>query len=138
MRSIHPFALGHVIGGLLVGAVAGAFLPNPMMVLIGAASLAGCAAVSSAVCWWRPGFEAAAWKLWPVAVLASPLMIAALGYMVGEWECIAGTRRGWNCLGAALAVVVALLCLVPPFGGLLWRWWYRRSVSHADESSSSR
>jgi hypothetical protein len=129
MRTIHPFALGHVIGGLLVGAVTGAFLPNPMMVLIGAGSLAGCAAVSSVVCWWRPGFEAATWKLWPGAAFASPLMIAALGYMASEWECLAGTRRGWNCLGAALALIVAGLCLIPPMGGLLWRWWHRRAVS---------
>jgi hypothetical protein len=128
MRTIHPFALGHVIAGLIVGAAAGAMASNPMMPLIGAGAVGGSAAVSTGVCWWRPGLEAAGWKLWLTAAVASPLMILALGYMATEWECLAGTRRGWNCLGAALAIMVAGVCLVPPFGGLLVRWIHRRSV----------
>jgi hypothetical protein len=129
MRPIHPFAVGHVTAGLVIGAVAGLPLPNPMMVLIGAGALGGSAVVSSTVCWWRPGFHAAAWKLWLVAVLASPLMLVALGFMLADWQCLAGMRRGWDCLGAALAIIVAGLCLLPPFGGLLLRWWHRRSVA---------
>jgi hypothetical protein len=126
MLRIHPFVMGHLVGAVVVGGAAGAFL-EARASLIAGASLAAGAVVSSLVCQWRPGIEAAAWKLWPVAVIANPVMLAALGFMVVDWECMAGTRRGWNCLGAALAIVVAGLCLLPPVGGLLWRWWKRRS-----------
>jgi hypothetical protein len=54
-------------------------------------------------------------------------MLAALGYMAAESDCLIGSRRGWDCLGAALAIIVAGLGLLPPDGGLLWRWWSRRS-----------
>ena len=62
-------------------------------------------------------------------MFANPLMLAALGFMAIDWECVAGLRRGWNCLGAAMAIVAAGLCLLPPFGGLLWRWWKRRKAA---------
>ena len=48
--------------------------------------------------------------------------------MVADWECVAGTRRGFDCLVAAMAIVAAGLCLLPPVGGLLWRWWKRRGA----------
>jgi hypothetical protein len=120
--------VGHVGGALIIGAIAGVFLPNPLMVLVGAASLGAAAAISSVVCWWWPGFDTAGWKLWPVAVLASPLMLLALGFLLYDWECVVGTRRGWDCIGAALAIVVTGTCLLPPFGGLIWRWWKRRGA----------
>lgn len=125
MLRIHPFVMGHLIGAVMTGAIAGAFI-NPQAAFIGALALFGGALVSCFVCQWRPGVEAAAWKLWLVAVFANPVMLAALAFMAVDWECVAGTRRGWDCLAAAMAILVAGLCLLPPLGGLLWRWWKRR------------
>ncbi|MDP2378542.1 hypothetical protein [Reyranella sp.] len=125
MLRIHPFVMGHLIGAVMTGAIAGAFI-NPQASFIAAVSLAAGAAISSVVCQWRPGVEAPAWKLWSVAVFANPLMIAALVFMAVDWECVVGARRGWDCLGAAMAIAAAGLCLLPPVGGLLWRWWKRR------------
>ena len=71
-----------------------------------------------------PGVEAPAWQLWPVAVLANPVFLAALVFMALDWECVVGRQRGW-CLVAAMAIIAAGLCLLPPLGGLLWRSWKR-------------
>lgn len=124
MLRIHPFVMGHLIGAVMTGAVAGAFI-NPQAALIGALALFGGALVSSFVCQRWPGVEAAAWKIWPVAVFASPVMLAAVGFMAADWECVVGMRRGWNCLTAAMAILAAGLCLLPPVGGLLWRGFKR-------------
>jgi len=125
MLRIHPFVMGHLIGAVMTGAIAGAFI-NPQAAFIGALGLFGGALVSCFICQWRPGVEATVWKLWLVAVFANPVMLAALGFMAVDWECVAGLRRGWNCLAAAMAILVSGLCLLPPIGGLLWRWWKRR------------
>lgn len=130
MLRIHPFIMGHLIGAVTTGAIAGAFI-NPQAAFIGAVALFGGALVSCFVCQWRPGVEAVAWKLWPVAVFANPVMLVALGFMAADWECVAGVRRGWNCLAAAMAILTAGLCLLPPFGGLSWRWWKRRRAPAA-------
>lgn len=120
--------MGHLIGAVMTGAIAGAFV-NPQAAFFGGLALLGGAIVSSFVCQWRPGVEAAAWKLWSVAVLANPIMIAALAFMVHDWQCVLGTHRGWDCLEAAMAIVTACLCLLPPVGGLLWRWWKRHRAA---------
>ena len=93
---------------------------------MGAIMLAAGAVISSTVCWWKPGLDAPAWQLIPAAILANPLMLLALGFMAVDADCIVGNKRGWNCIGAAIALLVAGVCLVPPFGGWLWRWWKRR------------
>jgi hypothetical protein len=126
MRRIHPFVLGHVVAGMIVGIAAGATLDAQAAVLGGALLAAG-ACVSSVVCWWKPGFEAPAWLLLPAAMLANPLMLLALGFMAVDAGCIVGSKRGWDCLGAAIALLVAGVCLLPPFGGWLWRAWKRRA-----------
>ncbi len=125
MLRIHPFVMGHLIGAVVTGTAAGAFI-NPQAAFIGALALFGGALVSSLVCQRWPGVEAAAWRLWPVAVFASPVTLAAMGFMAADWECVVGMRRGWNCLTAAMAILVAGLCLLPPVAGLLWRGWKRR------------
>ena len=61
----------------------------------------------------------------PAAILGNPMMLAAIGFMVVDYECVVGSRRGWNCIGAAVAMLIAGVCLLPPFGGWLWRWWKR-------------
>ena len=60
--------------------------------VMGAVGLAAGAMISSVVCWWKPGFDAPAWRLIPAAILANPLMLAALGFMVVDYECVVGNR----------------------------------------------
>ncbi len=124
MLRIHPFVMGHLIGAVVTGAAAGAFI-NPQAAFVAALALFGGALVSSFICQWWPGVEAPAWKLWPVAVFASPVMLAALGFMAVDWECVVGMRRGWHCLTAAMAILAVGLCLLPPVAGLLWRGFKR-------------
>lgn len=125
VRRIHPFVWGHVVAALIIGVVAEASI-DAETAGMGVALLTAGAIVSSVVCWWKPGFEAPAWQLIPAAILANPLMLLALGFMIVDSDCLVGNRRGWDCLGAAVAILVAGVCLLPPFGGWLWRWWKRR------------
>jgi hypothetical protein len=127
VRRIHPFAWGHVVAALIVGVAAGASI-DAQAAGIGAVLLTAGAIVSSLVCWWKPGFEAPAWLLIPAAILANPLMLTALGFMILDVDCLIGNRRGWNCLASAVALLVAGVCLLPPFGGWLWCWWKWRSA----------
>ncbi len=116
--------MGHLVAALLVGTGAGAFLAAEAMLIGGLGMLAG-AVVSSFVCQWKPGVEAPAWQLWAVAVLANPVFLAALVFMALDWQCVVGVQRGWGCLVAAMAIIAASLCFLPPLGGLLWRSWKR-------------
>ena len=126
MKRIHPFVWGHVVAALISGIAAGATL-DAQAAGMGATLLTAGAIVSSLVCWWKPGFEAPAWQLIPVAIIANPIMLLALGFMIADADCLVGSKRGWDCLVVAIAVLVAGVCLVPPFGGWLWRAWKRRS-----------
>jgi hypothetical protein len=130
VRRIHPFVRGHVVTAAIVGAVAGATL-DAQAALIGGVLLTAGAVVSSLLCWWKPAFEAPAWQLVPAAILANPLMLLAIGFVIVDADCLVGNRKGWDCLGAAVAILVAGVCLLPPFGGWLWRSWKRRSGASA-------
>jgi hypothetical protein len=125
VKRIHPFVWGHIAAAVIVGAGAGATL-DVQAAIMGAIMLAAGAVISSTVCWWTPGLDSPAWRLIPVAILANPLMLVALGFMAVDADCIVGNKRGWDCIGAAIAILVAGVCLLPPFGGWLWRWWKRR------------
>lgn len=121
---------GHIAAALIVGAGVGAML-DVQAAIMGAIALMAGAVISSTFCWWKPGLDAPAWQLIPVAILANPLMLVALGFIVVDANCVLGNKRGWDCLGAAIAIVVVGVCLVPPFGGWLWRWWRRRQSAAA-------
>src|ERR1051325_9502228 len=95
MKRIHPFVYGHVVGAFVVGAGGGATL-DLKAVLVFSSLLAANAAIGSLVCWWRPGFEAAGWKLWLVATFANPLMLAAIGFSIDQYDCLTGERTGRN------------------------------------------
>jgi len=137
MRRIHPFVQGHVVAALIVGIAAGASLGARQAAGWGAALLLAGAIVSSLVCWKWPGFEAAWWKLLPTAIFASPVMLASLGFMLADFECLVGIQKGWGCMVAAMSLLVAGACLLPPFGGLLWRGWIRRRPRGPDSRGSS-
>ncbi|TAJ96559.1 MAG: hypothetical protein EPO10_12915 [Reyranella sp.] len=124
MLRIKPFVMGHLVSAVLVGAGAGAFLDVRASLYFALGLLAG-AVVSSFVCQWKPGVEAPAWRLYLVALLANPILLVSLVFMALDWECVVGLRRGWNCIAAAMAIVAASLCFLPPLGGVAWRGWKR-------------
>mgnify|MGYP003599615353 CR=1 FL=1 len=124
MLRITPFVMGHLVAAVLVGAGAGAFIDMRASLYFALALVAG-AVVSSLVCQWKPGVEAPAWRLYLVALLANPILMISLVVMALDWDCGVRLRRGWNCIAAAMAIAAAGLCLLPPFGGLLWRHWKR-------------
>ena len=128
MRRIHPFVYGHVIGAFLVGAVAGAFL-DLKAVLVFSSLLAANAAIGSLVCWWRPGFEAAWWKLWPVATFANPMMLAAIAFSIDQYDCLTGQQSGWNCMLSDVGPLTVAACLPSPIIGLAARWLKRRTTA---------
>jgi hypothetical protein len=130
VRRIDPFVLGHVVGALVVGAVAGAFL-DLKAVLVFSSLLAANAAIGSLVCWWRPGFEAAGWKLWLMATFGNPLMLAAIAFSIDSYDCLVGARTGWNCLFTDAGPDVIAACLPSPLIGLAVRWWWRRGRAAA-------
>ena len=125
MRRIHPFVYGHVIGAFLVGAVAGAFLDLKAMMIF-SSLLAANAAIGSLVCWWRPGFDAAWWKLWLVATFATPMMLAGIAFSIDQYDCLIGQRTGWNCMFRGVGLDTMMACLPSPLIGLVVRWWKQR------------
>jgi hypothetical protein len=133
VRRIPPFVYGNVVGGLITGIGVGAFL-DLKAVLIFSSVLAANAAIVSLICWWKPGFEAAAWKLWLMASLANPLMLTALGFTIDQYECLIGRKTGWNCMFAGIGPLVAGVCLAPPVAGLVVRWWTRRRKGRTAKS----
>jgi hypothetical protein len=127
VRRIHPFVYGHVIGAFLVGGIAGAFL-DLKAVMIFSSLLAANAAVGSLLCWWRPGLEAAGWKLWLVATLANPLMLSAIAFSIDQYDCLTGQLTGWNCMFRGVGPFTVTACLPSPLIGLAVRWWKRRAA----------
>ncbi len=123
----HPFALGQVVGAAVVGIATGLFF-DWVAVAIFSAGLAAGAAVSATACRWWPGFDAAGWKLWLVGSLANPLVLAGAAFSASEYECLLGWKTGWDCLFAEIGPFVTGLGLLPPFAGLLTRWWARRTA----------
>ena len=122
MRRIHPFVWGHVLGALVVGAVSGAFL-DAKAVMTFSSLLAANAVISSLVCWWRPGFEAAGWKLWLVATFANPLILAGIAFSIDQWGCLFKPIKGWSCMFSDLGWMATAACLPSPLIGLAVRWW---------------
>jgi hypothetical protein len=53
----------------------------------------------------------------------------AAAFSVDQYECLIGQKTGWNCMFSDLGPLVSGMCLLPPVGGLLWRWWTRRGAS---------
>jgi hypothetical protein len=125
MRRIHPFVYGHVVGAFVVGAGSGATL-DLTAVLVFSSLLAANAVIGSLVCWWRPGFDAAGWKLWLMASFANPLMVAAIAFSLDQTNCLLGRQTGWNCMFADVGPLTAAACLPSPLVGLAARWWRKR------------
>ncbi len=131
MRRVHPFVYGHVLGALIVGAVSAAPSSTGRPSSSFASLLAANAVIGSLVCWWRPGFEAAGWKLWLAATFANPLMLAAIAFSIDQYECLVGQRTGWNCLFSDVGPLTVMACLPSPLIGLAVRWWWGRRATSA-------
>ena len=121
MRALSPFVYGHILGALLIGAVGGSFIEFRAIFTFGIAMAAG-AAASVMVCRWWPGFDAPGWRLWLTGALGNPLLLVALGFSVGSYECLLGKRTGWNCMFGDIGPLVVGICLLPPLLGLGLRW----------------
>jgi len=128
MRRVHPFVYGHVIGAFVVGLASGATL-DLKAVMVFSSLLGANAAIGSLICWWRPGFDAAGWKLWLVATFVNPLMLSAIAFSVDQYDCLVGQRTGWNCLLSDAGPLVVAACLPSPLIGLAVRWWRRRAAA---------
>ena len=128
MGRVPAFVWGYVLGALVTGAVAGAFFDLKAVATF-SALLAGNALVSGLICWWWPGFAGAWWKLWPMATLVNPLMLASIAWSIDQWQCLIGGRTGWDCMFADVGPFVATLCLPPPLIGFAARWWRRRAIA---------
>lgn len=128
----HPFALGQVMSAPAVGVLTAAFLNLPSTVVF-CFGLAAGAAVSAWICRWRPGYDAAGWKLWLAGTAANPVTLLALAYSASEYECLLGRRTGWDCILVGIGPFIAALGCLPPVVGLLVRWWagrYGRELGH--------
>ena len=125
MPRIHPFVWGHVIGALIVGAALGSRL-DTKAVFTFSGLLAANAVISSLVCWWRPGLDAAGWKLWLTAAFANPMMLAAIAFTIDQYDCLVGRTSGWNCMLASVGPMTVEACLPSPLIGLAVRWWKRK------------
>jgi hypothetical protein len=118
---IHPFVLGHLGGALLAGGIAGTFF-DAVAVMTFAGILAGNALIATLLGWWWPGLNARGWKLWLVATLANPLVLAGGAWSAIQYECFTGEKSGWDCMFAEVGPFAAGMGLLPPLVGLAARW----------------
>ena len=120
VRRIPSFVYGHVVGALATGAIGGAFLDLTAVMVFGAAAAAA-AVVVALVCWWWPKFDASAWKIWLVATVANPVLIAGVVWSLLNMDCYTGELKGWDCLFSDVGWVCALGTLPSPIIGLIAR-----------------
>jgi hypothetical protein len=126
MRALSPFVHGHVLGALVIGSMAGSYVEFRAILTFGIAMAVG-AAASALVCRWWPGFDGPGWRLWLTGVLGNPLLLVALGFSIEGYECLLGTRTGWNCMFSDIGPMVVAACLLPPLLGLGLRWLWGHS-----------
>ena len=105
----------------------------PMLVILGAKqdshaltvfavfALGGAAgaAIAGLLCRRWPGLSVPGWRLWLAAWLFNPTLLLGLVYIVSEYECVFGLRRGWGCLSPALVVLASPLTLIAPTVGVI-------------------
>lgn len=121
MKRLPSFVVGQVVGALVIGAAAGAFLDMLAVMTFGIGMMLG-AAVSALACRWWPGYAAPGWRLWLAGSLANPLLLGALGLSLQDYECLLGQKTGWSCMFADVGPMVAGVCLIPPLLGVGLRW----------------
>jgi hypothetical protein len=126
VRRIPSFVYGHVLGALVIGVVAGAFLDLKAVLIFG--GVMGASAIASAfICWLWPGLTGPGWQLWIVGVIGSPLFLVAAFFAYQDYDCLLGNKTGWNCMFADVGPLAMGVCLGPPLFGLTVRWLASRS-----------
>jgi len=120
VRRLPSFVYGHVLAALLIGGIAGSFL-DLTAVAIFAGTLAASAVASAFVCWLWPGFAGPGWQLWLAGVVGNPLFLVAAFFAIQDYECLIGTKTGWNCMFSDASLLAMGVCLGPPLVGLAVR-----------------
>ena len=128
MYGIPPFVSAQLITALGIGVVAGAQIGFGSALLTTGLMFGGAAVsvVISSFIW--PTQEAAGWKLFLVAMCCNPVFWFALLIAGVGWHCFPRGGDFFACLGPMVAVLVIVVCLLPPSIGLLWRAWKRRAA----------
>jgi hypothetical protein len=111
------FAVGQVLGALLIGALGGAFVNAPSVVSFAIAMGVG-ALASVVICKIWPGWDGPGWQLWLVGALANPLLLVALVFSADASDCVIGKAKGPSCLFGDIGPLVVGVCLLPPLIGL--------------------
>lgn len=125
-RGLRAFDIAHVVSAALAFGV-------PVLVFLGSKrdsrfltvfaifALAGAAgaAIAGLLCRRWPGLSAPGWRLWLAAWLFNPTLLLGLVYILSEYECVFGLRRGWGCLSPALVVLASPLTLIAPTVGVI-------------------
>ncbi|HYX03817.1 MAG TPA: hypothetical protein VE963_17120 [Reyranella sp.] len=125
---LNPFAVGHVLGAVAIGAAIGSF-EDWKAVALCVVIMGGNAIVSTLICWRWPGLGAPWWRLWPMATFVNPLMVAGIAWSLDQWECLTRVRTGWDCMLAFLGPLAIEACVPPPLIGLAARWWRARRIA---------
>jgi hypothetical protein len=136
MRHVPPFVTGYVVSAFLIGAGVGGSMNSVEAAAFGAGVLVAGALVGCLLCWWLLGFEAPWWQMMGLGLLANPAFLVPLGILLLDFDCVTGSKRGWDCFLAAFAIVIGSGALATPLGGLLWRWWKRRGLTPRSPSPS--
>jgi hypothetical protein len=118
------FAVGQVLGALLIGALGGAFV-NVSSILSFAIAMGVGALASAFICRIWPGLQGPGWQLWLVGALANPLLLVALFFAADAANCVIGSAKGPACLFGDIGPLVAGVCLLPPLFGLAARRLFR-------------
>jgi len=121
---ITPFAVGHVVSALLIGALGGLFVNTASILSFGIAMGFG-ALASLVICRIFPGEDGPGWQLWIVGSLFNPLLLVALFFTADASECMLGRAKGAGCLFSDIGPLVVGVCLLPPLIGLGVRRLFR-------------
>ncbi|MGE0422727.1 MAG: hypothetical protein AB7O88_10705 [Reyranellaceae bacterium] len=133
-RALRAFDIAHVASaalafGVPVLAFLGAKRDSHTLTVFALFALAGAAgaAIAGLLCRRWPGLSAPGWRLWLAAWLFNPILVLGLIYILSEYECVFGLRRGWGCLSPALVVLASPLTLIAPTVGVIAHVIARRS-----------
>ena len=121
---ITPFAIGHVLSALLIGALGGLFVSTASIVSFAIAMGFG-ALASVVICRIFPGEDGPGWQLWIVGSLFNPLLLVALFFTADASDCMFGKVKGAACLFDDIGPLVVAVCLLPPLIGIGVRWLLR-------------
>ena len=131
VKRIHPFVYGHVVAALIVGVAAGATLDAQAPSWAPSADGRRDGELGRLLV--EAGLRGAGLAAHPGRHPRQSADAGGAGLhgrrlrLRGRQPAAAGTASV-----AAIAILVAGVCLLPPFGGWLWRWWKRSGLPSPD------